>query len=155
MEFFSIFKTVNIFFIPRNAVEPVVSRLCENGDRGPRAARALRRGDGSPLGLGTRQQRSKCRRGKLQAPTSRMGDSPHQHSGLPEVRRKESEKEATSEMRDEGGMEGGMVCVWMGTESGSLPGQQIDRAVGCMREDGSKDELTEQKSRKCIMERPQ
>ncbi|KAF3851962.1 hypothetical protein F7725_005317 [Dissostichus mawsoni] len=42
----------------RDAVEPVVSRLGEDGDRGPRTPCPLRRGDGAPFWLGAREQRS-------------------------------------------------------------------------------------------------
>ena len=66
----------------RHAVEPVVSRLCEDGDRGPRPARPGGRGDGAPLGLGEGERRG---RGELQAPAPGVGDGPHQHSWLPQV----------------------------------------------------------------------
>lgn len=49
---------------PRHPVEPVVSRLGEDGDCGPCIARALRRGDGGPLGLGA-GQRQRRGRGEL------------------------------------------------------------------------------------------
>ncbi len=80
-----IFASFHFYVFPRDSVEPVVSRLCENGDRGPCTARPLRRSDGTPLRLGAREQRSRRRGGELQAQTSWVGDGPHQHSRLPEV----------------------------------------------------------------------
>lgn len=82
--FFSLF---NCLLLPRrHPVEPVVPRLCENGDRGSCAARPLRRSAGSPFWLGEREQRSGRQGGELQAQASGVGDGPHQHSRLPEVR---------------------------------------------------------------------
>lgn len=79
------------FLFSRHAVEPFVSRLRENGDRGPRAARPLRRGDGAPFGLGARVQRGGGqRRGELQAQASRVGDLPHQHGRLSTVWKEET-----------------------------------------------------------------
>ena len=67
-------------------MEPVVSRLGEDGDRGPRTPRPLRRGHGAPFWLGAREQRSGRGGGELQAQTPGVGDGPHQHGWLPEVR---------------------------------------------------------------------
>ena len=62
---------------PRDAVELVVSWLCENGDCGPCTARPLWRGHRAPFRLGAREQRSRRRRGKLQTQASWVGDGPH------------------------------------------------------------------------------
>ncbi len=69
-------------FSLRHAVEPVVSRLCKDGDRGPRAACHVRRGDGSSLGLGEGERRG---RGELQTQTLGVGDSAHQHHRMLKV----------------------------------------------------------------------
>lgn len=88
----------------RYTVEPVLSWLHKNGNCGPRSARPLRRGDGATLGLGEREQRGWSRGGELQAKASGVGDGPHQHSWLPEVRRDgEQEVDAGRLRADTGG----------------------------------------------------
>lgn len=84
-------------------MEPVLSRLHQNGDCGPRAARPLRRGDGAALGLGAREQRGRSRGGELQAQASGVGDGPHKHSRLPEVRRADEQETDAGWLRVDAG----------------------------------------------------
>lgn len=135
---------ISALFSPRDIVESVVPRLCENGDCGPCAARPLWRGDGAPFRLGAREQRSRRRGGELQAQTSWVGDCTHQHSRLPEVW-KDGDLMIWKVM--DGWMDGWRQGSCRREGNGKMPAQQTDKAVGCMREEGSNDELTEQKKR--------
>lgn len=130
-----IFAYFKLYVVPRDAVEPVVSWLCENGNCGPCTARPLRWSDGAPFRMGAREQWSRRRGGELQAQTPWVGDGPHQHSRLLEVGRKgkkggRMEVESRLELFDKEG-ERRRVCWWRRRdENGKMPAQQTDRAAG-------------------------